>query len=304
MQANPERLRNDEPDEPVYGTAEDVEAMEDEERARAEREADDDETDEPAEPVRIRDAERTRARVLDAAERVFARQGFEAARLQEIGRAAGVSRGTPGYFFRSKEQLYRTVMERLFAESREALGRVEGEVRVGGGEPWHLLAKYIDGYLDFLARRPAFVRLVQWECVSGGPFLAQIAAHFEAMRDALHRVLAAGGARFRPIDPTHLMLTVVGASWLPLTVGDTVLPLMRVDADDPTFIANRKRHMSELVLYGIHKAVGAPTSLAAGGHLPAAPSPRDAGRGPSQQGPHDTMADQAARRTTWRLPGE
>lgn len=222
----------------------------------------------PPERTRLRDAERSRARILDAAERIFARQGFEAARLQEIGRVAGVSRGTPGYFFRSKEQLYRTVMERLLDEARAAFHRVESEVRVGGGEPWHLLEKYIEGYLDFLAARPAFVRLVQWECVTGGPFVAQVANHFEALRDALARVLEAGGARFRPVDPMQLMLTIIGAAWLPFTQDDTALPLLRVDADNPVFLENRKRHLAELVLHGVARPVGVGGRGAIGGRAP------------------------------------
>jgi AcrR family transcriptional regulator len=67
----------------------------------------------PTAPRRTRDAERTRRRILDAAEELFARQGFDAASLAAIGEAAGVSRGTPSYFFGSKEELYQAVLERM-----------------------------------------------------------------------------------------------------------------------------------------------------------------------------------------------
>ena len=45
---------------------------------------------------RIRNPERSRAAILDAAERLFAEQGYDAASLTQVGAAAGVSRGTPG----------------------------------------------------------------------------------------------------------------------------------------------------------------------------------------------------------------
>ncbi|HEU4699177.1 MAG TPA: TetR/AcrR family transcriptional regulator [Gemmatimonadales bacterium] len=291
------------PDEP-----EDREPLDDDELAEAEatapRAA---QAAAPADRGRQRDAARTRARVLEAAERVFARHGFEAARVEEIGRLAGVSRGTPGYCFGSKEELYRAVMEELLAESRRALARVEEEVRVGGGEPWHLLARYVDGYVDFLASRPAFVRLVQWESVAGGPFLAQVAAHFEALGEALRHVLAAGAARLRPVDPTQLMLTIVGAAWLPLAMDDTVLPLLRVDAGDATFVANRKRHLTELILHGLVRvaAPGAHSSMSALVGLAPAASPSGAPRGGPRggvRGPGRT-APRAAPPPTWRLPG-
>ena len=63
-------------------------------------------------PDRIRDAERTRAAILDAAERLFAEQGYDATSLTEVGAAAGVSRGTPGYFFGTKAELYQAVLDR------------------------------------------------------------------------------------------------------------------------------------------------------------------------------------------------
>jgi hypothetical protein len=190
-------------------------------------------------------------------------------------------------------------MTRLLADSREALERVEEEVRVDGGEPWHLLARYVDGYVDFLARRPAFVRLVQWECVTGGPFLAQVAAHIEALREAMRQVLAAGAMRFRPVDPVQLMLTVIGAAWLPFTMDDTVLPLIRIDADDATFLANRKRHLTDVILYGVSKLIapGTHSSMSSLAGLsttiprrspPPAPAPR---------------ASPAPTKPTWRLPG-
>ena len=48
-----------------------------------------------------RNATRSRAAILDAAERLFAERGYDATSLTEVGAAAGVSRGTPGYFFGS-----------------------------------------------------------------------------------------------------------------------------------------------------------------------------------------------------------
>ena len=73
-----------------------------------------------------RDANRSRAAILDAAERLFADQGYDATSLSQVGAAAGVSRATPGYFFGSKSDLYQAVLDRCFAEVRAAVraGRV------------------------------------------------------------------------------------------------------------------------------------------------------------------------------------
>src|SRR3954453_9717110 len=72
-----------------------------------------------AQTPKPRDAERSRRAILEAAEQLFARQGYDAASLAGIGEAAGVARGTPSYFFGSKEDLYQAVLERMY-EKRTA----------------------------------------------------------------------------------------------------------------------------------------------------------------------------------------
>ena len=51
-------------------------------------------------------AEVTRARLIQAAEKIFARDGFEAAKLEEIAADAGYTRGAFYANFDSKEDLF------------------------------------------------------------------------------------------------------------------------------------------------------------------------------------------------------
>src|ERR1700736_4321278 len=64
--------------------------------------------------AKVRDAERSREAILETAERLFAELGYDAASLSEIAAEAGLSRGTPSYFFGSKEDLYIAVLDRAF----------------------------------------------------------------------------------------------------------------------------------------------------------------------------------------------
>jgi AcrR family transcriptional regulator len=57
-------------------------------------------------------AEATRARLIHAAEKIFARDGFEAAKLEEIAAEAGHTRGAFYANFDSKEDLFLTLLER------------------------------------------------------------------------------------------------------------------------------------------------------------------------------------------------
>src|SRR5215813_7956123 len=56
-------------------------------------------------------SEATRARLIRAAEKIFARDGFEAAKLEEIAAEAGYTRGAFYANFESKEDLFFALLE-------------------------------------------------------------------------------------------------------------------------------------------------------------------------------------------------
>jgi AcrR family transcriptional regulator len=69
--------------------------------------------------TRTRQAERTRAtrrKLLDAAKQIFARQGFEAARLEDIAAGAGYTRGAFYANFKSKEDIFFALFEEWVRE--------------------------------------------------------------------------------------------------------------------------------------------------------------------------------------------
>jgi len=59
---------------------------------------------------------RTRARLMDAAVRIFARDGYEAASVNEIARAADVVNGTFYIHFKDKDEIAAAVATRIAAE--------------------------------------------------------------------------------------------------------------------------------------------------------------------------------------------
>ena len=63
----------------------------------------------------------TRARLIDAAERLFVRKGFDDASVQEISEAAGYSRGAFYSNFDDKEQVFLAVLDRRRPQVPEAL---------------------------------------------------------------------------------------------------------------------------------------------------------------------------------------
>jgi AcrR family transcriptional regulator len=65
----------------------------------------------------------TRAQLLEAAKRVFARHGFESATVKEVAEEAGVNVSLISYYFGGKEGLYRNCLETFGQERLEAARR-------------------------------------------------------------------------------------------------------------------------------------------------------------------------------------
>jgi AcrR family transcriptional regulator len=81
----------------------------------------------PAAHSRTRQAERTRAtrrKLLDAAKRIFAQDGFEAARLEDIAAGAGYTRGAFYAHFKSKEDIFFALFEEWVQERIESFTSV------------------------------------------------------------------------------------------------------------------------------------------------------------------------------------
>jgi AcrR family transcriptional regulator len=66
---------------------------------------------------RIRDADRTRQRILDAARREFGMKGLDGTRVEAIARRARVNKGLIFYYFQSKEELFRVLSEQRIAST-------------------------------------------------------------------------------------------------------------------------------------------------------------------------------------------
>ncbi|HJS47567.1 MAG TPA: TetR family transcriptional regulator, partial [Gemmatimonadales bacterium] len=136
-------------------------------------------------PERERNGARTREAVLDAAEALFAARGYEAASLGEIGAAAGVSRGTPGYFFGSKLDLYRAVLERCLEQVRAAVRSGRERVRTRAHEPADVVVGVVGDYFEYITANPNFVRLMEWEALGGGRHLREVPPHVAAAQEAV-----------------------------------------------------------------------------------------------------------------------
>jgi len=121
-----------------------------------------------------RDGPASRETILAAAERTFAEAGLSGARVDRIARRAHVNKALLYYYFRSKEGLYRAVLEEHLREfAREAR-----EVLEAPGNARSKVLGFVSAHFDYLSARPLFPSLMQRFFMTGGPSLDRLKAKY------------------------------------------------------------------------------------------------------------------------------
>jgi AcrR family transcriptional regulator len=209
---------------------------------------------------KIRDPDRSRTAILDASEQLFAEKGYDATSLSEVGARAGVSRATPGYFFGSKSELYQAVLDRTFAEVRDAVRAGRARALASNQTLEAILAGAVSDYFDFLTARPNFVRLIEREALNGGR-LPQGESHLSAGQEALAAISAELGLDDAPSgEAAQLLLSIIALCWFPMIHAWTVAPAVGVRLDDEELIERRKRYVIDLVLHGVRSKAALTTT--------------------------------------------
>jgi TetR/AcrR family transcriptional regulator len=98
----------------------------------------------------------TRQLLLDAAERLFAAQGFPRTTIKQIGQAAGVNSALLYYYFGDKDRLYREVLQRLIGIMVE---RTSGRL-AARGTPADRLRGLLEAQAEVLASQPNLPKLL------------------------------------------------------------------------------------------------------------------------------------------------
>jgi TetR/AcrR family fatty acid metabolism transcriptional regulator len=151
-----------------------------------------------------------RRQILDAAVRVFARQGFHSTRVSDIADEAGVAYGLVYHYFSSKEQ----VMNELFKE-RWSLLLAAIEESDGETPPRDRLADVARFIVDSYRHDPELMKVIIVEVTRaansfGRTHLPEIRKAYELIAEIVAEGQA-GGAFRRDIDPNFAAMAFYGA---------------------------------------------------------------------------------------------
>lgn len=155
------------------------------------------------------------ARILAAARKEFIAKGLGGARMRSIAAEAGVNQALLHYYHRSKERLYRTVVEDTLKTVWDRIQAGMATIGEDGGlEP--LLRTLVSAYIRTLAAHPEFPLFMLRELSSGGAMVRQVIGEMGSpLGDVPSRLVQAlrsevRGGRAREIQPLHFLMNVMG----------------------------------------------------------------------------------------------
>ena len=155
-------------------------------------------------PGRRTDIRRENERaILQAAEKVFAEAGFGGATMQLIADMAGLPKANLHYYFATKEDLYRRVVQQMFeiwldaaSSFDDAPGPVEG------------IGAYVDAKMDISRTHPHGSKVWASEVMHGAPVIQDYLE--TTLRDwtegriaVIQRWIDEG--KMKPVNPRHLL---------------------------------------------------------------------------------------------------
>jgi len=124
-----------------------------------------------------------RTRILDAAITVFRRQGFRRSSIEQAAEAAGLTRQALYHHFKSKEALFRAVIERLYEDAFAAETAAIAATEQAGGSLADVLVAAVAAKLGQLARS-----------LDGSPHVEELySEHLGQARDLYQKYTAAHG---------------------------------------------------------------------------------------------------------------
>lgn len=188
------------------------------------------------------------ARILAAAESVFAETGFSGATTAEIAKRAGVPKANLHYYFKTKTDLYRQVLQGILE-----LWLGTGDLIKPESDPAEALNHYIAAKIELAQQRPLASRVFANEIIHGAPEIGDFLQ--EELRDWVDRKarvidawIAAG--KMRRIDPRHLFFMIWANTQTYADFAVQIAAVLGRETLAPEDYQLAARQVSEIILTG------------------------------------------------------
>ncbi len=202
--------------------------------------------------ARSNDADETRNNILEIAAREFADKGLAGARIDEIAEKTSSSKRMIYYYFGGKEELYRAVLERAYAQIRSREEDASAQLQELSAS--QALQAQVEQTFDYHASNPDFVRLVMNENIHHGEHIGDVPGLKERNRSVIAQLRAiidkgvADGAFRNDIDPVDLHMSISALCFYNVSNRYTFNANFGVDMGAGKELKKRREQVSEIIL--------------------------------------------------------
>ncbi len=204
----------------------------------------------------------SRANLLRAATKIFARHGFAGGRVGQISKAAKSYDRMIYYYFGSKEGLYIAVIEDIYRRMNEA----EAELDLDPAQPVEALRQVVHFVCRYYRKHPEFVTLLNNENLLQGRHIVKMQSAQQYSSPAiavLQQLMESGAAQgvFRPdlsVRDVYMMIAALG--YFPQSNRFTLSEFLGERIDDPASVS----HWEDFVVDAVLRTVMARPTAAQG----------------------------------------
>lgn len=198
--------------------------------------------------------QKTRSKILASAIRLFGERGKSGVSTADIARDAKVNKALIFYYFKSKDELYRTIFKDLLAGFVETI--LQGMSEVEPGLP--AVEVFIRNHIKLLSENQNMATLIIRELLlpenAESTVKNEFSEVFEMLRNDMLQALSSArtSGQVRSIDPLQTIVSIVSLDIF-YFLGKPLVRMINPSVDNEKFEAERIDHVVDLLLNGLRK---------------------------------------------------
>jgi TetR/AcrR family transcriptional regulator len=188
--------------------------------------------------------------ILESAESVFAEVGYAGARIKDIAERAGVTTAMVHYYFESKDNLFKAVLNQILADlivlSHSVAGVAPRAERI---------RTFFLGFFDYSAKHRNFARLTAMGIGSNREHFENLVREFfrPQFKDGVRFIQEGIEAKeFLPVDPEQLLTSIYGMTITYFAESHFISVLLGKDSMSGEMLAARRAALLDMIF----KALG------------------------------------------------
>lgn len=195
----------------------------------------------------------TEERILEAAKKVFMRDGLHGSRMETIAQEAGVTKASLHYYFRSKEKLFEVIFDQI---KTNVLPRIAG-VFSSDIDVFEKIKYFVESYIDLVIENPYLPLFIVNELNKNPEKFIETTQMVERIHLFLLKFVQQlleeiEKGNIRPIHPLHLVINVMSMCVFPFLAKPMLQQVGGMnDEQYRVFLLERKKVVVDFVINAI-----------------------------------------------------